>query len=214
MPMTPESGAGEEFLKSAARTAGNSAGNKGSAGKSAGSSDFLVPQRRAALLPALFLAFPLFPALFPAVLAALFRNSSPAPPSGVNGIVKLTRITGVFPNRCWGETKVVCQRVVLTNACISTCRFLCLSPSHPPPSPRTSTFPSFSIGQPTPLVAQAPHHLCRATLLALHFVAWFALCTFSQCRTRIALHPLKCLQKALSQPWGGVSHLNFALYGS
>ena len=56
----PKNLGGEEFPKSAARTAGSSAGNKGSAGKSAGSSAFLLPQRRAALLPALFSAFPLF----------------------------------------------------------------------------------------------------------------------------------------------------------
>ena len=34
--------------------------------------------------------------------------------------------------------------------------------------------------------------------------------TFSQCRTRIALHPLKCPVA----PVGGGSHLNFALHRS
>ena len=41
------------------------------------------------------------------------------------------------------------------------------------------------------LVAQTLHRLCRATLVALHCVAFFAL----KCRTRLALHPLKCLKK-------------------
>ena len=60
------------------------------------------------------------------------------------------------------------------------------------------------------LVAQTLHHLCRATAVALHWCCIFRL-MFSQCRTRIALHPLKCLKKALSHPFGGVSHLKLAM---
>ena len=52
------------------------------------------------------------------------------------------------------------------------------------------------------LVAQTLHHLCRATAVALHCCRIFRL-MFSQCCTRIALHPLKCLKKALSHPFGG-----------
>ena len=45
------------------------------------------------------------------------------------------------------------------------------------------------------LVAQTLHHLCRATLVALHCV---------ECRTRIALHPFKkCLKKGPVAPFGG-----------
>ena len=51
-----------------------------------------------------------------------------------------------------------------------------------------------------------PRYSCRAKLCRA-----FRL-TFSQCRTRIALHPLKCRKKALSHPLGGVSHLNFAQF--
>ena len=50
-----------------------------------------------------------------------------------------------------------------------------------------------------PLVAQMLHHLCRATAVALQLCRIFRL-MFSQCRTRIALHPLKCLCRTL---WGG-----------
>ena len=57
-PLDTERGAGEEFLKSAARIAWSSAGKKRSAG------NFLPP--------------------FPPVHAAIFRNSSPAP----NGFVR------------------------------------------------------------------------------------------------------------------------------
>ena len=39
---------------------------------------------------------------------------------------------------------VVCKRVVLTDACALTCRFLCLSPPHPPSSP-----PSFILHRKT-----------------------------------------------------------------
>ena len=39
--------------------------------------------------------------------------------------------------------RVVCQRVVLTNACALTCRFLCRFPPHPHP-PHPLPFPSFS----------------------------------------------------------------------
>ena len=58
----------------------------------------------------------------------------------------------------------------------------------------------------TPLVAQMLHHLCRATAVALHWCRIFRL-MFSQCRTRIALHPLKCLKEDPVAPfWGGVAH--------
>ena len=46
------------------------------------------------------------------------------------------------------------------------------------------------------LAAQMLHHLCRATLVALHCVAFFAL----RFRTRLG--------------GGAVSHLNFALFRS
>ena len=52
------------------------------------------------------------------------------------------------------------------------------------------------------------HYSCRTALCRIFRLM------FLQCRTRIALHPLKCLKKALSHPFGAVSHLNFALYGS
>ena len=59
----------------------------------------------------------------------------------------------------------------------------------------------------TPLVSCYSFHatLCRIFCL-----------TFSQCRTRIALHPLKCLKKGPVAPvcgvcGGGWSHLNFAI---
>ena len=48
---------------------------------------FTVLPRRAALLPALHPALPFLPALVPALLAALSRNSSPAPVSVANGFV-------------------------------------------------------------------------------------------------------------------------------
>ena len=51
------------------------------------------------------------------------------------------------------------------------------------------------------LVAQTLHHLCCATAVALHWCRIFRL-MFSQCRRRITLHPLKCLKKALSHPFG------------
>ena len=59
----------------------------------------------------------------------------------------------------------------------------------------------------TPLVS---HYPCRATLCRS-----FRL-TFSQCRTRIALHPLKVSQKrrCRTRLGGGVSHLHFAWYTS
>ena len=52
------------------------------------------------------------------------------------------------------------------------------------------------------LVAQTLHHLCCATAVALHWCRIFCL-MFSQCRTRIALHPLKCLKKGPVAPLGG-----------
>ena len=80
LPMlAQETGAGEEFLKSAARTAGNSAGQKRSAGRSAGSSAVAsATKRSAALLPALPFVVP---ALFPALLAALFSGIALQHPS-------------------------------------------------------------------------------------------------------------------------------------
>ena len=60
-----------------------------------------------------------------------------------------------------------------------------------------------TIGVVAASVAQRLHHLCRATAVALHWCHNFRL-MFSQCRTSIALHPLKCLKKVLSHPfWGG-----------
>ena len=46
----------------------------------------------------------------------------------------------------------------------------------------------------------APDHLCHATAVALHRRRIFRL-LFSQCRTRIALHPLKCLKKGPVAPF-------------
>ena len=88
-PLSPERGAGEEFLKSAAGSAGPSAGNKGSVGKSAGSSAALLFSTRNGTASSTLSALRLFPALVLAVLAALFRNSPPAPLSGANGVLKL-----------------------------------------------------------------------------------------------------------------------------
>ena len=59
-----------QILKSAGESAGKSAGKKGTAGGTAGSSRFLWKSRETALLPAV----PFFPALFPALLAALFGD--------------------------------------------------------------------------------------------------------------------------------------------
>ena len=61
----------------------------------------LVLQRRTALLPALFPALPLLPALFVAVLAAPFRNSSPAHLSGVDVL------DGPLVGACAMTTKVL-----------------------------------------------------------------------------------------------------------
>ena len=52
-------------------------------------------------------------------------------------------------------------------------------------------------------VAQTLHHLCHATAVTLHRCRIFGL-MLSQCRTRIALHPLKCLNKGPVAPFGGV----------
>ena len=55
------------------------------------------------------------------------------------------------------------------------------------------------------LVSQTLHHLSRATAVTLHSCRIFRL-MFSQCRTRIALHPLKSLKKSPVAPfWGGVA---------
>ena len=59
------------------------------------------------------------------------------------------------------------------------------------------------------LVAQTLHHLCRATAVALHWFRIFRL-MFSQCRTRIALHPLTCLKEGPVAPfWGGCRTLSW-----
>ena len=59
----------------------------------------------------------------------------------------------------------------------------------------------------TPLVSR---YSCRSMLCRI-----FRL-TFSECRTRIVLHPLRCLKKGpVAVIWGGgVSHFNFAMYRS
>ena len=80
----------------------------------------------------------------------------------------------------------------------------------PSPSPPQRTpFLNFKIKAGTPifrLVAQTLHHLCRATAVALHWCRIFRL-MFSQCHTRIALHPLR-LKVSQTRPcrtfcWGG-----------
>ena len=65
--LAPETGAGEEFLQSAARIAGDTAGNKGSAGKSAGSSAALICSTNNGTASSTLPVLPLFPALSAAV---------------------------------------------------------------------------------------------------------------------------------------------------
>ena len=65
-----------------------------SAGSSAAPLSFEI--QATALLPALLPALPSFPALVLAVLAALFRNSSPAPVSVVNGFAKFVLTFLIF----------------------------------------------------------------------------------------------------------------------
>ena len=60
-----------QIPKSAAGSAGKSAGENGSAGETAGSSAVSLLFHRKRLLSALLLAVPFFPALFPALPAAL-----------------------------------------------------------------------------------------------------------------------------------------------
>ena len=76
MPLPTETGAGEEVLKSAAKTAGTSAGNEGSAGRSARSSAgggvleaVPLPVRSAGSSAVACIA------LVPALLPALLRHS-------------------------------------------------------------------------------------------------------------------------------------------
>ena len=91
-PLATETGAGEEFLRSAARTAGTSAGKKGKCqeeGRSGGSSAALLYNTSKSIASSTPPALPFFPALVPAVLAAFLRNSSPAPVSVANGFAML-----------------------------------------------------------------------------------------------------------------------------
>ena len=80
-----------------------------------------------------------------------------------------------------------------------------------PDSPSTPFMKGMEVHPLNCLVAQTLHHLCRATAVALHLCRIFRL-MFSQCRTRIALHPLKCLKRGPVAPFWGVSHLKLAMH--
>ena len=120
MPLATETGAGEEFLKSARSSAGMSAENEGSAGRSAGSSAGTSAIQVTALLPALLPAFPSFPALIPALLPALL----PALPSFLalvrstfQNFLSGTRFCGQRLRKSWCQSPIASvQRTLPTLA--------------------------------------------------------------------------------------------------